>query len=487
MNPLLQATVHELSTKLSQREITSVELTQACLAQIEATNERIGSFLLVDAQGALEQAKKADRLLDDQKAPSPLTGIPIGIKDILCTQGVRTTAASQILKDFIPPYDATIVQKLKNVGSVLIGKTNCDEFAMGSSNENSSFMPCRNPWNIERVPGGSSGGSAACISARQVPLSIGTDTGGSIRQPAALCGITGLKPTYGSVSRYGVMAFASSLDQVGPMGKTVLDNAYLLEAIKGHDPLDSTSRKDLPALDFDALSQSIKGKVIGIPDEVYFEGLNPEIIANFETALDVLKELGATTMAVSMPHSRYATACYYIIAPAEASSNLSRYDGIRYTTRKGQEQGLNEIYRQSRSEGFGPEVQRRIMLGTFMLSAGYYDAYYMHARRVRKLIRQDFDQAFAKVDVIASPTVPGEAFSLDPSGRNPLEMYLADVYTVSTPLSGNPAISIPSGFSKNHLPLGLQLIGNHFDEQKLLQVAHQYEQATQFYQQEPSL
>ncbi len=486
MNPdILEYGVRKLSTLLQKKEISSVELTKIFLKRIQDTDAKLNSFLTIHEEKSLQDAAKADQMLG--KDSHPLTGIPIAIKDVLLTQNIRTTAGSKMLEHFIPSYSATVVEKLNHVGSVMIGKTNCDEFAMGSSNENSAYMPSKNPWDITRVPGGSSGGSAAAVAARQSPLSLGTDTGGSIRQPASLCGVVGLKPTYGRVSRYGVVAFASSLDQVGPMGKTVEDVSILLDAISGFDDKDSTSqKKETIGTSTEYLKKDIKGMRIGVPKEFVNESLEPKIRENFAASLKTLESLGAKISEISLPHTSHAISCYYIIAPAEASSNLARYDGIRYTSRKGGAGGLNEIYVQSRSEGFGPEVQRRILLGTFVLSAGFYDAYYKKALDVRKAIRKDFEDAFQSVDVIATPTSPCEAFKLGEKASNPMQMYLSDIFTVSISLAGNPAVSIPCGFT-NNLPLGLQLIGKHFDEKTILNVGHAFEQATEFHKKAPRL
>jgi len=485
MSELFEKSVLELSAMLKKKEISSVELTNTFLKRIRDTDSKLNAFLKVDEQQSLAHAERADKNLS--QSSHPLAGIPIAIKDAILTKGMRTTAGSKILENFVPTYDATVIAKLKDAGAVVIGKTNCDEFAMGSSNENSAYGPCKNPWDISRVPGGSSGGSAAAVAARQAPVSLGTDTGGSIRQPAALCGIVGMKPTYGRVSRFGVTAFASSLDQVGPFAKTVEDTSILFDAIAGFDDKDSTSEhKESIGASTDYLKKDIKGLRVGVPKEYVNDKLSPEIRKNFDESLKQLEALGAKIENISLPHTDYAISCYYIVAPAEASSNLARYDGIRYTIRKGEDKGLNEIYTQSRSQGFGKEVQRRILLGTFVLSAGYYDAYYKKALDVRAAIRKDFNDAFEKVDVIATPTSPCEAFKLGEKSSNPMEMYLADVFTVATPLSGNPALSVPSGFL-NNLPLGLQLIGKHFDEKTILNVAYQFEQATQFYKKAPSL
>ncbi len=482
---LLEKNILELSSMLKKKEISSVELTKTFLDRISKTNGQLNSFLKVDEQKAISEAAVADKNLNN--ASHPLMGIPVAIKDNILTKDIRSSGGSKMLENFVPTFDATVVAKLKNAGAVIIGKTNCDEFAMGSSNENSAYGPCKNPWDITRVPGGSSGGSAAAVAARQAPVSLGSDTGGSIRQPAALCGIVGMKPTYGRVSRFGVMAFASSLDQVGPFGKTVEDTSILFDTISGFDDRDSTSvNQETIGVSTEYLKKDIKGLRIGVPKEYVNEKLAPEIRKNFDESLKRLESLGAIIEHISLPHTDYAISCYYIVAPAEASSNLARYDGIRYTLRKGEDKGLDQIYIQSRTAGFGKEVQRRILLGTFVLSSGYYDAYYKKALDVRNAIRKDFSDAFKKVDVIATPTSPCEAFKIGEKAANPMEMYLADVFTVATPLSGNPALSVPCGFS-NNLPLGLQLIGKHFDEKTILNVAHQFEQDTKFYQKAPAL
>ena len=482
---LLEKTILELSSMLKKKEISSVELTKTFLDRISKTNGQLNSFLKVDEQKAIAEATAADKNLNN--ASHPLTGIPVAIKDNILTKDIRSSGGGKMLENFVPTFDATVVAKLKNAGAVIIGKTNCDEFAMGSSNENSAYGPCKNPWDVTRVPGGSSGGSAAAVAARQAPLSLGSDTGGSIRQPAALCGIVGMKPTYGRVSRFGVMAFASSLDQVGPFGKTVEDASILFDTISGFDDKDSTcENRETIGVSTEYLKKDIKGLRIGVPKEYVNDKLAPEIRKNFDESLKKLENLGAIIEHISLPHTDYAISCYYIVAPAEASSNLARYDGIRYTIRKGEDKGLDQIYIQSRTAGFGKEVQRRILLGTFVLSSGYYDAYYKKALDVRNAIRKDFSDAFKKVDVIATPTSPCEAFKIGEKASNPMEMYLADVFTVATPLSGNPALSVPCGFS-NNLPLGLQLIGKHFDEKTILNVAHQFEQDTKFYQKAPAL
>jgi aspartyl-tRNA(Asn)/glutamyl-tRNA(Gln) amidotransferase subunit A len=416
-----------------------------------------------------------------------LAGIPLAIKDVICTKGVRTTCASKMLESYEPPYDATVIRRLKAQEAVLLGKTNMDEFAMGSSTENSSFFRTRNPWALDHVPGGSSGGSAAAVAADLCAAALGSDTGGSIRQPASFCGIAGLKPTYGRVSRYGLVAFASSLDQIGPFAKDIHDCAMLLHAIAGHDPCDSTSA-NLPVPDYSsALTGDVRGVRIGIPDDYFIEGMDPEVEAAIWTAIRTLKDLGATQEKVLLPHTPYAIATYYIVATAEASSNLGRYDGVRYGYRTTRPTDLLEMYQRSRREGFGPEVKRRIMLGTYALSAGYYDAYYLKAQKVRTLIRRDFERAFEQCDVIATPTSPTPPFKFGEKTEDPLQMYLSDIFTISVNLAGLPGISIPCGFTKAGLPIGLQLIGKPFDEATILKVAHAYEQATDWHRRKPPL
>ncbi|MEZ4704535.1 MAG: Asp-tRNA(Asn)/Glu-tRNA(Gln) amidotransferase subunit GatA [Bdellovibrionota bacterium] len=477
-------TLHEM---LRKKEISSVELTQEFLNRTKQTNEKLGTFLTIDEDVALNMAKEADKTISTKGPQSKVHGIPVAVKDIILTKNVKTTAASQLLKDFVPVYESTATSRLWNHGAVLLGKTNLDEFAMGSSNENSSFYPCKNPWDTTRVPGGSSGGSAAAVSAAQAPLALGTDTGGSIRQPAALCGIVGLKPSYGRVSRYGSIAFASSLDQIGPMAKSVKDTAYLLEAISGHDELDSTSHASAPFSEAKlSWNTRLDGKTIGIPKEYLPDTLDSAVRENFEQSVECLRNLGATIKEVRLPHTEFGISCYYIIAPAEASSNLARFDGIHYTSRWGENQSLSEIFVQSRTQGFGAEVQRRILLGTYVLSSGYYDAYYKKALQVQQLIRQDFDQAFAEVDFLITPTSPFEAFGLGSKSKDPLSMYLSDVFTVCISLAGLPAISIPCGFGPNHLPLGLQLIGKHMDEAGILETAYAFEQANDFHERRPT-
>lgn len=485
MKELLTQPVSELTKLLKAKKISSLELTQAFLNHTTQTNPQLDSFLFISEKQALEDARIADKHMDSDA--HPLCGIPIGIKDIICTKDIRTTAASKILENFIPPYNASVVDHLESVHAVRLGKTNCDEFAMGSSNENSAFADCKNPWDVSRVPGGSSGGSAACVSARQAPVSLGTDTGGSIRQPASLCGIVGLKPTYGRVSRYGVMAFASSLDQVGPFANTVSDCAIVLDAISRSCNRDANYENKPYQFDASHMQQSLSGKTMGVPWSFVEENANKEVLENFQQQIEFYKSLGVEIKNIDFQYQKYASACYYIIAPAEASSNLARYDGIRFTLQKGSDEGLESIYKQSRTQGFGAEVQRRILLGTFVLSAGYYDAYYNKAVALRQLIRKDFEDAFASVDIIATPSTPSAAFELGSKTKNPLDMYTSDVFTVAVPLSGNPAISIPSGFNERSLPFGIQLIGKHFDEETLFQFGFHHEEHHQFYKKVPPI
>ena len=486
---LTDLTLHAMQQRLRNKEVTSVELTRAFLERIGSVDPSINAYLTVTAEQALEDAARADRRLAEGQG-AELTGIPLALKDIFITEGVRTTCASRILENFVPPYDGTAVAKLKEQGAVLLGKLNMDEFAMGSSNENSAFGAVKNPWNLDYVPGGSSGGSAACIAARLAAATLGTDTGGSIRQPAANCGVVGLKPTYGRVSRYGVIAFASSLDQVGPIARDVEDCAILLQAVAGYDAADSTS-VDMPVPDYRAtLRDGVKGLKIGLPREYFIEGLDPDVQQATDDAIAVLRELGAELVEVALPHTEYAVACYYgvplwskehfdyLIATAEASSNLARYDGVRYGRRVDRGQGLIDMFMQSRAAGFGPEVKRRIMLGTYALSSGYYDAYYLKAQKVRTLIRQDFLDAFAKVDVMLTPVAPTPAFRLGEKLADPLQMYLSDIFTIPVNLAGTCGMSLPCGLSRDGLPIGLQLIGQPFGEAALLKAAYAFEQAT---------
>jgi aspartyl-tRNA(Asn)/glutamyl-tRNA(Gln) amidotransferase subunit A len=485
MSELLDLTIDEAHRWLVKRDVSSVELTRACLDRIDETEPSIHAFLTVAADAALRQAKAADDRMAAGDAGTVLSGIPIGIKDVILTRGIRTTAGSKILDSFIAPYDATTARRLKEAGAVCVGKLNCDEFAMGSSNENSAYGVTCNPWDHGRVPGGSSGGSAAAVAARQCLGTLGTDTGGSIRQPAACCGVVGLKPTYGRVSRYGVIAYASSLDQVGPLARNVRDAAHLLQVIAGHDPLDSTS-VDRPVPSYvEAMHKGVEGLSIGLPKEYFVEGMQPEVAAAVRKAVAQLESLGARIEEVSLPHTEYAIATYYLIATAEASSNLARYDGTRYGLRVDAPEGLLEMYRQTRARGFGSEVKRRIMLGTYALSAGYYDAYYVKAQKVRTLIRQDFDRAFERCQLIAMPTAPTTAFRIGEKTTDPLQMYLSDVCTISGNLAGLPGLSLPCGFDDDRLPIGLQLMGKPFGEASLLGAAHAYEQSTPWHKEVP--
>ena len=480
MAPLWDVTIHEAAELLRRREISSVELTRAHLERIDKVEGALRAFITLTPDLALKQAEEADRRLAAGEHLSPLAGIPLAIKDVICTNGVRTTCGSHILENFTPPYDATVMRRLNAAGIVMLGKTNMDEFAMGSSTENSAFFPTRNPWDIERVPGGSSGGSAVAVAAGEALGSLGSDTGGSIRQPGALCNVTALKPSYGRVSRFGLVAFASSLDQIGPFACDARDAALLFQAIAGHDPLDSTA-VDVPVPDYSAaLTGDIKGLRVGIPEEYWIEGTEAGVVASVRQAIETLRGLGAEVGEVSLPHTRYGVAAYYIIAPAEASANLARYDGIKYgfSVREGAED-LIDAYAKTRQYGFGPEVKRRIMLGTYALSSGYYDAYYLRAQKVRTLIKQDFERCFADgIDAILTPTTPSAAFGIGEKGRaDPIEMYLNDVFTVTVNMAGLPGISVPSGLDAHGLPLGLQLIGRPFEEETLFALGAAIEQA----------
>lgn len=479
---LFRMTAHELSALLRKREISSVELTEAVLTRIGEAEPRIRAFISVTEEHASEMARQADELLARGEAPSPLTGIPVAIKDNMCTRGIRTTCASKILANFVPPYDATTVAKLRRAGMVFVGKTNMDEFAMGSSTENSGMHATYNPFDLERIPGGSSGGSAAAVAADMTILATGSDTGGSIRQPAACCGVVGLKPTYGLVSRFGLVAFASSLDQIGPIAKDVTDAALLLNELAGHDPMDSTSAQVEPKDYTSFLGCDVRGLRIGLPREFFTEGLDPEIESAIRRAVDQLQALGAEFVEVSLPHSPYAVATYYLCATAEASSNLARYDGVKYGLRV-EADHIVDMFSRTRSAGFGTEVKRRIMLGTYALSAGYYDAYYLKALKVRTLIKQDFERAFERCDVIAGPTTPTLAFRLGEKTSNPLEMYLSDIFTISVNLAGIAGLSLPCGYSSQGLPIGLQLIAPAFEEGRLFSVAYAYEQSTPWHRQ----
>jgi len=479
-------TLHELQGKLKKREISSVEVTESVFRRISATEDKLHSFITLCRDAALTEAKKADERLKQGGGFSPLLGIPIALKDIFLSRGILTTCASKILGNFVPPYDSTTVKKLRAAGAVTVGKTNMDEFAMGSSTENSAFTATRNPWKLDRVPGGSSGGSAAAVAADQCIAALGTDTGGSIRQPAACCGIVGLKPTYGRVSRYGIIAFASSLDQVGPMTKDVTDCALMLEAIAGYDPSDSTS-VDLPVPAYAGfLNGDVKGLRVGIPKEYFIAGMQPEVEQAVKKNIRMLEKSGVKIEEISLPHAEYAVAVYYIIATAEASSNLARYDGMKYGYRA-PAKDLTETYMKSREEGFGPEVKRRIMLGTYALSAGYYDAYYLKAQKVQTLIKKDFEEAFKKCDAIITPTAPTTAFKIGEKTQDPLQMYLSDIFTISVNLAGLPGLSLPCGFDSEGLPIGMQIIGKHFDEATILRIGFACEQATEWHKKKPQL
>jgi aspartyl-tRNA(Asn)/glutamyl-tRNA(Gln) amidotransferase subunit A len=484
---LIGLTIHELLDLLRARKASAVEVTRAYLDRIAQVEPRIRAYLTVTREEALAHAEAVDKARKAGVRLGPLAGVPLALKDVLCTKGVRTTCASKILEPFVPPYDATVVSRLRAAGAVFLGKTNMDEFAMGSSTENSGFHPTANPWDLGAVPGGSSGGSAAAVAADEAAGGFGTDTGGSIRQPASFCGVVGLKPTYGRVSRYGLVAFASSLDQIGPLTKDVEDTALLLRVIAGRDPRDSTSA-DVPVPDYRAaLREPVKGLRVGIPAEYFIEGMDPEVEGAVREAMRVLEGLGARQEKVSLPHTDYAVATYYLVATAEASSNLARYDGVKYGHRSRRGRDLIEMYQQTRREGFGPEVRRRIMLGTYALSAGYYDAYYLKALKVRTLIRQDFLEAFKRCDVILTPTSPTAAFRFGEKTADPLTMYLSDIFTISANLAGIPGISIPCGFTRAGLPIGLQLLGQPFDEARLLRAAYAYEQATPWRKRKPNL
>ncbi len=481
-----ELTLHELHDRLRSRELSAVGLAEALFDRIEATDGAIGAYLAVCREQGMEDARRADAQLATGDADSKLLGIPVALKDVLLTEGVPTTCASKILKGFTPPYDGTAVRRLREAGAVLLGKTNMDEFAMGSSTENSGYSITRNPWNPDHVPGGSSGGSAAAVAAGQCVAALGTDTGGSIRQPASFCGIVGLKPTYGRVSRYGVVAYASSLDQVGPMTRDVTDCALVLQAIAGHDAADSTS-VDAPVPDYAAaLTGDVKGLHIGVPKEYFAAGLQPEVERAARQAIAELEKAGAVVTEVSLPRNDYAVAAYYVIAAAEASSNLARYDGMRYGPRA-EAEDLTSTYMKSRAQGFGHEVKRRIMLGTYVLSAGYYDAYYLKAQKVRTLLKQDMEAVLEDCDAIVAPTCPTTAFKVDEMTHDPLQMYLSDILTISVNLAGLPALSVPCGFDDAGLPIGLQIIGKHFDEATVLRLGYAYEQATEWHTRRPEI
>ncbi|MFA4858297.1 MAG: Asp-tRNA(Asn)/Glu-tRNA(Gln) amidotransferase subunit GatA [Candidatus Margulisiibacteriota bacterium] len=486
-NELYSLTIHELHELLKNKKVSSQEIVNAVYGRIETVEKSVQAYLTLIKERALEKAREVDDHLVNAGILTPLTGIPLGLKDNLCTRGVKTTCASKILENYLPPYDATVVNKLEHAGAVILGKLNMDEFAMGSSCENSGFFPTRNPWNIETVPGGSSGGSAAAVAAGEAIATLGSDTGGSIRQPASFCGVVGMKPTYGRVSRYGLVAFASSLDQIGPLTQDVTDCAIMLNAICGYDPYDSTSINQ-PAPDY---TKSLSGKLdeiktVGVIQELLGDGIAPEIKKAVEDAVKVFEKLGAKIKMVSLPSFEYALACYYLIATAEASSNLARFDGVKFGHRSANSPDLLSMYYNTRREGFGPEVKRRIMLGTYALSAGYYDAYYLKAQKIRTLIKRDFDAAFHEVDLLISPTSPTVAFKIGEKSGDPLSMYLSDIATIPINLAGIPAISLPCGFAQG-LPIGLQLIGNVLEEEKILKAAFAYEQATAWHQEKAKI
>lgn len=478
--------IRQLHQQLVNKEKTAVEIATEFLARIQAIEPQVKSFLHLTPDLALAQAQKVDEKIARGESLHPLAGIPIALKDNLCTKGIPTTCASRILENFVPPYESTVTQKLRDLGAVIVGKTNLDEFAMGSSTENSGYHVTANPWDLSRVPGGSSGGSAAAVAAQECVIALGSDTGGSIRQPASFCGVVGLKPTYGLVSRFGLVAYASSLDQIGPFGRTVEDAATLLQAIAGYDPQDSTSL-NLPIPDYSQfLKTSLKGLKIGVIKETFGEGLDQVVAEAVNQALEQLKALGATIKEISCPRFRYGLPTYYIIAPSEASANLARYDGVKYGIREDAD-SLIDMYTKTRAQGFGAEVKRRIMLGTYTLSAGYYDAYYLKAQKVRTLIKEDFDRAFQSVDVLVSPTSPTTAFKAGEKTADPLSMYLSDLMTIPVNLAGLPGLSLPCGFDGQGLPIGLQLVGNVLREDQLFHVAHAYEQATDWHKRQPSL
>ena len=477
---ITELTVHELQDKLANKEITITQITEAYANRIKEKENDVQAFVTVLTDDAKIKAKEIEEKVKKGEISSNFAGIPIGIKDNLCTKGVKTTCSSKMLENFVSPYDATVIEKINSEGMINLGKLNMDEFAMGGSTETSAFKKTKNPWNLNAVPGGSSGGSAAAVAANMVPWALGSDTGGSIRQPSAFCGVVGLKPTYGLVSRFGLVAFASSLDQIGPITKDVRDSAMLLNIITGHDKKDTTSI-DRPKIDYTlALKNDVRGLKIGVPKEFFGEGINAEVKTKLQEAIEKYKELGAEVEEISLDVAEYSLATYYIIACAEASSNLGRFDGIRYGYRTENFDNLKDIYVNSRSEGFGPEVKRRIILGTYVLSSGYYDAYYKKAQKVRTLVTNEFEKAFEKYDVILTPTAPTVAFDIGSKSNNPLEMYLADICTVSVNIAGLPGISVPCGVDSNGMPVGMQLIGNKFKEETILNAAYTYEQATKF-------
>ena len=486
---MIERSLSELAAALAAKEISSVELTQLYLDRIARLNPALNAFIGIDAQKSLAQARAADERLARGEA-GPLSGIPLAQKDIFCAEGWRTTCGFKMLDTFVAPYNATVIERFNAAGAVILGKTNMDEFAMGSSNENSYYGPVKNPWDVTRVAGGSSGGSAAAVAARLAPAATGTDTGGSIRQPAALCGLTGLKPTYGVVSRWGMIAYASSLDQGGPMARSAEDCAVLLNAMAGFDERDSTS-VERPTEDYSRFlreargAKPLAGLKIGLPKEFFGEGCDAGVMAAVQTAIDNYRQLGAETVEVSLPNMKLAIPAYYVIAPAEASSNLSRYDGVRYGHRAAEYGDLNDMYAKSRAQGFGAEVKRRILIGTYVLSHGYYDAYYLQAQRIRRLIADDFVAAFRQCDLLLGPTTPGTAFGIGEKTDDPVQMYLSDIYTIAVNLAGLPGMSLPCGFSEG-LPVGLQLIGNYFDEARLLDTAHRFQQASDWHRRTPA-
>lgn len=476
MKSICEMTAEEIGKAYREKTLTVPEVVKAFLDNIEKEDEKIKAYITVCKEEALKKADEVQAMFDAEKEMGALAGIPIAIKDNICTKGVRTTCASKMLENFIPPYDASVMKKIEATNAIILGKTNMDEFAMGGSTENSAFFITKNPVNLDKVPGGSSGGSAAAVAGKMAPISLGSDTGGSIREPASFCGIVGMKPTYGLVSRYGLVAFASSLDQIGPFSKTVRDNAVLLTAIAGHDEMDSTSA-NVENKDYEkALVNDVKGLKIGVPKEYFGEGINEEVRASLEKAIEKYKELGAEVEECSLPVTEYALPTYYIIACAEASSNLGRYDGIRYGYRTKNFESLKDIYKNSRTEGFGDEVKRRIILGTYVLSSGYYDAYYKKAQKVKTLVKKGFEEAFEKYDVLLTPTVPTVAFDIGSKSKNPLEMYMTDILTVSINIAGVPAISIPCGKDSSGMPIGMQLIAKHFNEETLYRAAYTFEQ-----------
>ncbi|MGD1805618.1 Asp-tRNA(Asn)/Glu-tRNA(Gln) amidotransferase subunit GatA [Dapis sp. BLCC M126] len=484
------ASISELHQQLISKERSAVEITQEALERINQLEPKLKSFICVTAEKAIEQARQVDAKIATGEEIGPLAGIPIAVKDNMCTQGIPTTCGSKILENFIPPYESTVTQKLVDAGAVILGKTNLDEFAMGSSTENSAYQVTANPWDVERVPGGSSGGSAAAVASEECVVALGSDTGGSIRQPASFCGVVGMKPTYGLVSRYGLVAYASSLDQIGPFSRTVEDSAILLQAIAGYDPKDSTSL-NVSIPDYTKnLRPNLrpKGQIrIGLIKETFGEGLDSSVLQAFTKAVELLQELGAEIQVVSCPRFRYGLPTYYVIAPSEASANLARYDGVKYGFRTPESENLLNMYAKTRAEGFGSEVKRRIMIGTYALSAGYYDAYYLKAQKVRTLIKEDFDKAFAQVDILACPTSPTTAFKVGEKTDDPLSMYLSDLMTIPVNLAGLPALSLPCGFDRQGLPIGMQLIGNVLKEGLLFEVAHVYEQSNNWYKRQPQL